>query len=158
MKRILLFTLVAVLAAAPVAALAHDKDRGHWHGHDKRYAAGYQHRKHASNRFEQRVERRQANQFQRIREGRRSGDLTREEAKRLKKQQYRIERKFDRYTRDGRLTKDERRRLAKAQDRASRSIAESRRNDDYRYRHGYRPNRQHYAQRDAFAVFWHYLN
>jgi hypothetical protein len=100
------------------------------------------------------VERRQANQFHRIREGRRSGDLTHAEAKRLKKQQYRIERKFDRYTRDGRLTKGERRRLAKAQDRASRSIAKSRRNDHY----SYRPNRHQYAQRDAFAVFWHHLN
>jgi hypothetical protein len=154
MKHIHLFTLITMLAITPTAVLAHDTDRSRSHGHANKHTAGLQHGKHKPNRFERRFERRQDKQSRRIREGRRSGELTRGEAKRLRKQQFHIDRIAERYRRDGKLTRGERRHMAKAQDRAGRSIAKSRSNDRYHYRQA--DNRL--AHRSKSTIIWHFIN
>jgi len=105
---------------------AHQDRDGRKHGYaDKR-----------DNRFERRVDRRQDRQLDRIRDGWRSGDLTRKEAKRLKKQQRKIESMQERFDKDGRYTKAERKKLQKALKRADRSIRKQRHDDDLRNRRG----------------------
>lgn len=95
-----------------------------------------------------RVDRRREKQRARIAQGRRSGELSRTELRRLKKQQKKIGRMERRFSSDGYLSGRERRRLERAQDRASRRIARLKHNDIYRssghryaqvygYRHGY---------------------
>lgn len=69
-----------------------------------------------------RNERREARQEHRIREGVRSGELTRGEAKRLRAEQRHIDRAQDRMLEDGDLTAKEKLRLENMQDRASRHI------------------------------------
>jgi hypothetical protein len=68
------------------------------------------------------IDRRQANQEQRIDQGIASGQLTEREAARLERQQNRIDRMEDRAKSDGVVTKKERARINAAQDRASRDI------------------------------------
>ncbi|GIW55660.1 MAG: hypothetical protein KatS3mg082_2064 [Nitrospiraceae bacterium] len=68
------------------------------------------------------IDRRQANQEQRIDQGIASGQLTEREAARLERQQNRINRMEDRAKSDGVVTKKERARIKAAQDRASRDI------------------------------------
>lgn len=68
------------------------------------------------------IDRRQANQEQRIDQGVASGQLTEREAARLERQQNRINRLEDRAKSDGVVTKKERARINAAQDRASRDI------------------------------------
>lgn len=79
-----------------------------------------------------RVDRRQEKQRARIAQGRRSGELSRAELRRLKKQQKKISRMERRFSADGYLSGRERRRLERAQDRASRRIARLKHNDIYR--------------------------
>ena len=80
-----------------------------------------------------RVDARQARQANRIRDGVRSGDLTRREASALRGQQRGI-RQMERHARaDGRVTPRESRRLERAQDRASRSISHQRHDRQQRY-------------------------
>ena len=88
-----------------------------------------------------RVDRRQDKQRSRIVQSRRSGELTRGESRRLKKQQKKIHRMERRFSRDGYLSGRERYRLERAQDHASRRIARLKHNDVYRgsghrYAHG----------------------
>jgi hypothetical protein len=78
------------------------------------------------------VDGRQANQRERIRDGIEAGDLTRKEARRLRRQQRRIARMEDRLGADGYFTPRERRRMDRVLDRASRRIARARHNDRYR--------------------------
>jgi hypothetical protein len=127
MKKRSLFWLVPMLAALTVPAYAGHRDDG-------------------SSRFEHRIER----QRDRIRHGVRAGELTRHEAKALRKQQRHITRLERRFERDGRLDRHERRTLRRKLDGASRRIARLKNNDrqrDYaRHRlggHG-RPSAQHY--------------
>lgn len=93
--------------------------------------------------FDCRVEKRQDRQQARIRQGLRSGELTRHEARKLRKQQRRVERLERRYAADGKFTKTERRRLVRALDRASDRIYRFKHNDLYRrsHRYGYRYDR-----------------
>jgi hypothetical protein len=85
------------------------------------------------------VNRRESYQRNRIREGIRSGELTRREAGRLIHQQRRIE-SYERRSRldDGRLDRNERRRLDRMLDRSSRDIRRQKNDrqdrDRYRYR------------------------
>jgi len=65
---------------------------------------------------------RQRLQRERIREGRRHGELTRREARKLRREQRHIQRMENRAERDGKLTPREQRKLDRAQDRASRNI------------------------------------
>ena len=69
-----------------------------------------------------RIDRREARQHQRIRQGRRSGELTRGEQVRLRAGQRHIRRMEMRAKRDGRVTPMERRRITRARNRESRRI------------------------------------
>lgn len=66
---------------------------------------------------------REQNQQQRIRDGVRSGELTRNEAEHLREQQQRVDARQHQARRDGVVTRREARRIDEAQDRANRSIA-----------------------------------
>jgi hypothetical protein len=94
-------------------------------------AQGYRHRRYDN------VNRREYSQRNRIREGIRSGELTRREAGRLTHQQRRIE-SYERRSRldDGRLDRYERRRLDRMLDRSGRDIYRQKhdRQDRDRYR------------------------
>ena len=72
-------------------------------------------------------------QTRRIRQGIRSGKITRPEVRRLKKEQRRIDKAYHRASADGHLNWRERQRLDKMQDRASRHIYRAKRNH---YRNG----------------------
>lgn len=78
-----------------------------------------------ADRLEQRIDR----QHDRIRHGIRSGELTRWEARKLRKQHRRIVRLEDRYLRDGRLDRQERRKLRHKLDKASERIYEFKHNE-----------------------------
>jgi CRISPR/Cas system-associated endoribonuclease Cas2 len=70
-----------------------------------------------------RIDHRQATQQQRINRGVASGELTRNEAARLQKEQTRIQRAEDKALADGRLTRKELTRIEDMQDRASAQIS-----------------------------------
>ena len=69
-----------------------------------------------------RIDKRQANQEQRIDQGIASGQLNEREANRLNNQQEHINKMEDKAKSDGVMTKKERARISAAQDRASRHI------------------------------------
>jgi len=94
-----------------------------------------------------RVDRRQDRQRARLIQGRRSGELTRGEFRRLKQQQKKIGRMERRFSWDGYLSGKERRRLQRAQDRASHRITRLKHNDifkGHRYAHSYGSRHQGY--------------
>lgn len=140
MKNLIKFAAIAALAFASCAgsALAH----GHGDRHHDRHpaSAGYRdlHRPSVATRFTTRFEKRQDRQADRIRHGRRSGALTRDESRRLKREQRRIAQVHERFHEDGTLSRSERRRLEAMQDRASRRIARFKHNEAQRDRHRYR--------------------
>ena len=69
-----------------------------------------------------RIDKRQENQENRIEQGRKSGDLSKKEAKRLEKGQRRVDRAEARMADDGKVTKGERKRLETIQDKQSKRI------------------------------------
>jgi hypothetical protein len=91
----------------------------------------------ADTRFD-RVDQRQYNQQQRIRDGFAAGRLTREEFRFLMREQNQIARLEARAEADGRVTPWERNQIQRAQHVANRNIARLVRNDDRRgaYRYG----------------------
>jgi hypothetical protein len=91
-------------------------DRNHYDGH-------------YDNRFEQRQDR----QHWRIKQGIRSGELTRKEAKRLHRQQRRLEKLANRFADDGYLDRQERRELRRRLNAASDRIYRLKHNDRYRF-------------------------
>jgi len=96
-----------------------------------------------------RVDARQARQAERIRDGVRSGDLTRREATALRGEQRGIRRMERRAEADGVVTRRESRRLEHAQDRASRHINQQRHDRQQRaggWRGGNRGNHYAYGQ------------
>lgn len=109
-------------------------------------------RDHAGNDSYDRVDRRQDRQRARLIQGRRSGELTRGEFRKLKKQQRKIGRMERRFSSDGFLSGKERRRLEHAQDHASRRIARLKHNDidrgsRNRYAHWNKDRRGAYKRR-----------
>ena len=90
----------------------------------------------ADTRFD-RVDQRQYNQQQRIRDAYGAGRLTREEFRFLAHEQSRIAHLEARAEADGRVTGWERNQIERAQDAANRNIARLVRNDDHRGRYGY---------------------
>lgn len=139
--RTIIVTLTLAAIAASGSALARDKsDRERTHRDGTRIEQRAESRRESrreNRRWDNgddytRVDRRQERQRYRIKQGRRSGELTRGESRRLKKQQKRIARMEDRFYADDYLSGRERRRLAHAQDRASRRIARFKHNDIYR--------------------------
>ena len=75
-----------------------------------------------SQRFEQRVDRRERHQQHRIAQGIESGQLNAREAARLEHQQARVARQEGRMEADGKITRHEARTMEHHQDRASRHI------------------------------------
>ena len=69
-----------------------------------------------------RIDKRQANQEQRIDSGLSSGELTKPEARRLTHQENRINKAEDKAKADGVVTAQEKKRLTKAQNKTSRHI------------------------------------
>ena len=69
-----------------------------------------------------RIDKRQAEQQQRIDQGVKSGQLTGKEAARLEKGQDRIQKMENKAMADGKMTKKERAKIEKAQDRESKKI------------------------------------
>ena len=82
---------------------------------------------------QQQIDQRQANQAQRIAQGQATGQLTPQEAARLKREQARIARMEARARADGRISSQEAARIKRAQDNASRHIHHER-NDRQRLR------------------------
>ena len=102
-----------------------------------------------------RVDRRQERQRARIKQGRRSGELTRHELRRLNKQQRKIGRMERRFNADGYLSGRERHRLERAQDRASKRIARFKHNDIYRGSgHSYRRSYGHGVGHSRLGWWW----
>jgi hypothetical protein len=69
-----------------------------------------------------RIDKRQADQAQRIEQGKQSGALNQKEAARLEKGQARVQKMEDKAVADGKVTKKERRKIERAQDRESKKI------------------------------------
>jgi hypothetical protein len=161
-KRTLAIAIALASLATAGTALADDRPgRGyepqerHGERHDQRYQRygydahrGYRDddrkRRHDDKRADKRtdkidkkIDRRQDKQMQRIREGWRSGDLTREELAQLKRQQQRIEQMQRRFDDDGRYSRAERERLNKALKRADKRIKAARHDDDQRRAYRY---------------------
>lgn len=143
-----LFIATAVIFGNGIASADErdrDEHRGRWSNDHELHKAHHRERRdhhdHKRDRrhgcFECRIDRRQERQSKRIRHGVRSGELTRWETKKLRKQQRRIARMERRFTADGRVTRKERKRLVRALDRASDRIAEAKHNDLFRRWHGY---------------------
>ncbi len=85
-------------------------------------------------RRQKNVDKRQSNQKARIKQGVRSGELTKKEAGKLRKQQRNIKRAENRAKADGKITKREKQQIKRKQDRASRNIARKKHNDRKRPR------------------------
>lgn len=68
------------------------------------------------------IDKHEANQQERIKQGKQSGELTKNEARRLRAEQKLIDRKQQRAAADGTVTAEERQRIRKMQDRAGDDI------------------------------------
>jgi len=84
--------------------------------------------------FDNRVDRRVSNQRARIRDGWKSGELSRGEFKRLRRDQKQIARMDRHFGSDGRYTKRERKKLSNALDRSSRRVYRAKHNDRVAHR------------------------
>ena len=89
------------------------------------------------------VDKRQANQQQRIDQGVKSGELTGKEAARLEKGQERIQTMEDKAKADGKVTPKERERLQKAENRESRRIAREKHDRQHDRNHDGKVDRPH---------------
>ena len=110
--------------------------------HDRTHASYVDRGRKKQRGFENRVDRRLSNQKSRIREGWKSGELSRGEFRQLRKDQKKITRMDRRFGSDGRYTKTERRRLNKALDRTSKRVRRAKNNDRVAYRAGPRERRR----------------
>ena len=98
-------------------------------------------------------------QSQRIRQGIRSGEITRPEARRLKNEQGRIDRAYNRATADGHLNWSESQRLNNMQNRASRHIYRAKHNQFRRHLNRHYHNGAQRASRHRHVVFCnHHIN
>ncbi|MFZ5484010.1 MAG: hypothetical protein ACOZB0_07250 [Pseudomonadota bacterium] len=131
-RQIIISTLLAGMASLSVGAASadqgylyigfNDPDYRHWRGGPDR-----SHDRHYEDRYHQnwgmwRIDRLQAEQRDRIREGWRDGELTQRELSRLRAEQREIERLQRVYAADGLLTASERRRLLAELSDANRNI------------------------------------
>lgn len=80
-------------------------------------------------KFDQRIER----QHKRIKNGVRNGELTKKEAKKLRKQHRQIKKLNKQFKKDGHLSRHERKTLQRELDRASKRIYRLKHNDRYRH-------------------------
>lgn len=133
----LLIAPLACLIAMPVAAHHYDGDR--------------------NPRYEKRID----HQKSRIREGIKSGDLTRKEASKLRKQQKQIASLARKYESDGHLSRHERKKLEKKQDKASKKIYRLKHNDQLKthrgkhkhHHHGYHDGHRHGWNKKPYKVY-----
>jgi CRISPR/Cas system-associated endoribonuclease Cas2 len=79
------------------------------------------------------------NQMRRIQQGIHSGELTRKEARILRREQRNIRRLKQHFVRDGRISRHERRALRKRYAKAGRHIYRFKHNERRRYAYGYGP-------------------
>lgn len=93
-------------------------------------------------RFQQTIDRRQARQHTRIRQGRHSGALSRKELSRLRRDQRQIGRLERRFTADGHYSRPERRVLKRALKHSSKRI--------WRMKHNHRAGRPYYKKHKRF--------
>ena len=114
--------LLAIIVAGMLGLGTAAQARGYNHG------GGYENDV-PQHRFERRVDRRQARQWDRIQNGIDSGELSRGEARRLMRGQRRIARMEDRFVRDGYISPRERRKLERALNRTSKRIKRAKHND-----------------------------
>ncbi len=111
-RKLIILTGTMIVATLPTlgqtaeAAQAGPRAGNHHHHHQRHNA----------------IDQRQHNQADRIRQGVRSGELTKSEARGLVKEQREIRQTERQYKSDGVLTRDERRDLHKEQNQASRHI------------------------------------
>lgn len=128
-RKLIALTGIVIVAAMPVlgqtADAAHPGPRA---GHHRPH---HHHAQHARNGIDQR----QHNQADRIKQGVRSGELTRNEARGLVKEQSAIRQTERQYKADGVLTRDERRDLHQQQNQASRHIYQEKHDGDKRVDH-----------------------
>lgn len=121
-----------------------DPDARYWRGGPDRYQERHFEQRYRDNRGGWMIDRIQAEQRERIREGWRDGDLTARELSRLRAEQREIERLQRLYAADGRISASERRRLLAELDDANRNITreirdrEDRDRDSRREHHGRR--------------------
>jgi hypothetical protein len=118
MNKLTCMTVLVIAGALGLGSSAQARGYAGYHGADT-----YQ------PRFERRVDRRQDRQWSRIQNGIDSGELSRREARRLIKQQHRIDRLEDRFERDGYYSPREKRKMERVLDRASRKIKRAKHND-----------------------------
>ena len=115
---------------------AHDLDRhGGWRGEKARYGHEVHERRAHSrgdSRYQYYLDTRQARQHRRIEDGWRSGELTRKELKRLRKNQRQIAHLERKFSADGHYSRRERQTLREALDEASGRIYRKKHNDRYR--------------------------
>jgi hypothetical protein len=125
---------LAAIAALTLGALstADAQDKGRRDGAGNQRQSTVQHRAGPRN-FQRAVDRRQATQRGRMRQGRRAGDLNRHEVSRLRQDQRRIRKLERRFGSDGHYTRHERRALKGALDRSSKRIYRMKHN-----RHGWK--------------------
>jgi hypothetical protein len=129
------YTIVfAVIAALTLGAFGTAQAREH--GARKGRQAAMQHRA-GPRKFQRGVDRRQANQRARIKQGWRSGDLNRKQVARLRKNQRQIGKMERRFGADGHYNRHERRIIKHKLDRASKRIWRMK-GRHYRPRPGYR--------------------
>lgn len=117
--------LAALIASAPLVASAGAWEFARIHytdGHARAAAHPVRHQPLYQSRFLRDVEHRLSRQWRRIQQGIYSGELTRKEARRLKKQQRRIVRHQRAYLDDGRLSRRERRDIVARLDAANEKI------------------------------------
>jgi len=118
--------LLAIIVASTLGTTTLAQARGHGIGYE---------RGTPQHKVENRIDRRQARQRERISNGIDSGDLSRKETKRLLKNQRQIARMERRFERDGYYSPRERRIMENALDRASHRIKRAK-NDGYSPRYG----------------------
>ena len=134
---------LAVIAALTVGALstAQAQGKGRRDGvHQQRHTSA-QHRA-GPRKFRHAVDRRQARQHKRIRQGWRNGSLNRKEMGRLHRNQKRIRKLQRHFGADGHYTRHERRVLRGALDRSSKRIWRMKHNR-HAWKPGYRKHRRH---------------
>ena len=125
--------LLAIIVAATLGTTTLVQARGHGMGYD---------RGTPQHRVENRIDRRQAKQWERISNGIERGDLSRKETRRLLKNQRQIAQMERRFERDGYYSPRERRIMQNALDRASHRIKRAKNNEHFprygRQSHGWR--------------------
>ena len=132
-----LITTTAMTAALPTFAdRSHDRD-GYTRGDRHQEIVRDKESRKSDRRFERHLDKRQTRHLRRIEHGIDSGELTRKEARKLTRQQWRIARVEKEFSSDGRYSRKERRILEAKLDKASDGI--------YRKKHNDRERKQRYS-------------